>query len=122
MRGIGVDILAISRLTPLEGKWDNPFFIRVFTEEEYRFCMADPNPLRAFAAAFAVKEAVFKALSLPAEGVRLRDIEVGRSDIGQPTAVLHGDLARRAAENGIRQLHVSLTYEENMVVAFAAAE
>lgn len=122
MKGIGIDILAISRLTPLEGQWNDPFFVNVFTEAEYRSCMAAPRPLQAFAATFSVKEAVFKALSLSAEGVRLQDIEVSRSDIGQPTAVLHGDLARRAAENGIRQLHVSLTYEENMVVAFAAAE
>lgn len=122
MKGIGVDILAIDRLRPLEGLWDDPFFRATFTEAERAYCLAQSQPLRSFAAAFAAKEAVFKALGLPGDGVRLAEIETGRTAAGQPTATLRGTLAARARERGITALHLSLSYETELVTAFAVAE
>lgn len=122
MNGVGVDILAMDRLRPLAGQWDDPFFNSVFTESERSYCLAQVDPLRAFAGIFASKEAVFKALSLSGDGVRLQQIEIGRSKIGQPTVTLHGLLAKRAAENGGSCVLLSLSYERDTVVAFAVSE
>ena len=69
MHHIGIDILRLGRLRPMDGQWDDPFFRRTFTVSEQQHCQAQPQPLMAYAGMFAAKEAVFKALALGADGV-----------------------------------------------------
>lgn len=122
MAHIGTDILALSRLRNLDGRWEDPFFRKTFTPAERDFCLGRPDPLLAFAEAFSAKEAVFKALDLSAEGVRLDAIEILRDDKGRPTVTLRPPLDRLARDRGVSRVDLSISYETDYVLTAALAE
>jgi len=119
MLHVGIDIMYLDRLDGLDGQWDDPFFTRAFTPAERALCLGSPNPLRAFAEGFSGKEAVFKALGLPAQGVRLDRIEILRNDFGQPTVELLEPLKSQAAQAGVSRVELSLSWERDLVAAAA---
>jgi holo-[acyl-carrier protein] synthase len=92
---------------------------RCFTAAEAAYCAAKPFPPQHFAARFAAKEAVGKALGIGM--TRWREVEVVRGR-GAPTIALHGRYARRAAELGVTNIQVSLTHGRDSAMAFAIAE
>ena len=122
MQNVGVDLLKINRLKPLEGKWDDPFFKKAFTEKEIEFCLNHERPLVAFCEGFAAKEAVFKSLGMDGDSVRFDSIEILRNEIGQPTVTLLSPLDEKAKALGINRVALSLSYEEDAVIAFAISE
>ena len=76
-----------------------------------------------YAARFAAKEAVLKALGAGLGACGFHDIEVVRDDeSGAPSLVLHGAAAALAAERGAAALHLSLTHTETRATAFVVAE
>lgn len=121
IHGIGVDILSMERLRALMNTPDDPFF-RVYTAAERTEALAAPDPLCYYAGRFAAKEAVFKALSLSGDRVRLSDIETLRGAYGQPTVTLHGELKRHAAAQSITAIHLSLSNDPPYVIAYAVCE
>ena len=122
MQHVGIDIVYISRFRHLDGSWDDPFFRKTFTPAETAFCLSSSHPLVSFAEAFCAKEAVFKSLGMESDAVRLDQIEILRNGIGQPTVTLLPPLEEKAKENGITRVHLSLSYEEDLVAAFAVSE
>jgi holo-[acyl-carrier protein] synthase len=73
-----------------------------------------------YAARFAAKEAVAKALGTGfAEGVGWADIEVLRGGSGAPTVALHGGAARVAAQAGVTRVLLSLTHTRTTAGASA---
>ena len=61
LAGIGVDMLEIARMERTMRR--RPSFLRrVFTEEERAYCDACARPAEHYAARFAAREAVVKAL------------------------------------------------------------
>ena len=125
IRGIGVDIMELSRLEALEGKWDDPFFRRIFTEAERAEAAARETEsgsraaLRYFAGRFAIKEAVAKALNAQGVEVEFPQVETLSLPSGAPHARIIGSAAALVGQTA---LHVSLSHEENVVVAFCVAE
>ncbi|HIS40937.1 MAG TPA: 4'-phosphopantetheinyl transferase superfamily protein [Candidatus Aphodovivens avistercoris] len=125
IRGVGVDLVAPARLEALEGKWDDPFFRRIFTEAERaeaaaREAEAGPRAaLRYFTGRFAVKEAVVKALNTEDVVVEFPQIETLTAKTGAPTTRLVGDASPLDARF---KLHVSLSHEEQLAMAIAVAE
>ena len=69
-----------------------------------------------YAARFAAKEAVAKALGtgIWAEGVNWTDIEVGREASGKPVIILHGMAKEHAGEAACL---VSLTHTRDLAMA-----
>jgi len=68
---IGIDIQKISEFEDVsEG-----FLKKIFTENEISYCSGKSKPAQHFAARFAVKEAIIKALSQFEEKVNYKDIE-----------------------------------------------
>jgi len=120
--GIGTDFLHLSRLEPLKNSWDDSFFLRTYTDEERKAALARPEPLLYFADRFAGKEAVYKALSLPPELDRLKEIEILNNDAGRPFVRLYGKIADYAASVGVQRVLVSLSYDGDTAVAFALCE
>ena len=122
MHHIGIDILRLDRLRPLDGQWDDPFFRRTFTVSEQQHCQAQSQPLMAYAGMFAAKEAVFKALALPPDRVRLQHIEISHGENGEPLVTPLPPLDGMAAERGITHIALSISYEADMAAAIAIAE
>ena len=69
-------------------------------------------PAPSLAARLAAKEAAFKALAGSEEARRIgwRDLEVERESDGRPRLILHGRAEARAAELGVRRIHLTLTH------------
>lgn len=119
--GVGVDMLEISRMERVMGRRPN-FVRRVFTEEERAYCDNTAHPAEHYAARFAAREAVVKALGTGfAEGVSVRDISVGRDESGRPRALLTGRAAEVAKEKGVREIALSISHTHDVAVANAIA-
>jgi|MGYP000309458489 holo-[acyl-carrier protein] synthase len=116
--GVGVDVMEIARFA--EALARRPRIAeRCFTEAEAAYCAAKPFPPQHYAARFAAKEAVGKALGIGM--TRWREVEVIRGR-GAPTIALHGRYAERGRQLGVTRIHVSLTHGEQSAIAFAVAE
>jgi|UniRef100_UPI00378462CC holo-[acyl-carrier protein] synthase len=114
--GIGIDLVEVPRIRELLEKHGQRFKERTFTAGEIAYCDACAEPAMHYAARFAAKEAVAKALGtgLWAEGVIWTDIEVVREASGKPAIVLHGAAKQHAAE---AICLVSLTHTRDLAMA-----
>jgi len=121
--GIGVDRVVIQRIERSLERYGERFEQRIYTAEEIAQAKAKGNPGRRFAMLFAAKEAVSKALGTGFhQGVAPHQIEMIHQPSGQPAVTLHAG-AKRAAEGlGIVRVHVSLTDDDGVAMAFAVAE
>lgn len=120
--GLGVDIVEIDRMRRILDR--TPSFARkVFTQGEQDYCNAKANPATHYAARFAAKEAVCKALGtgILTDGITMQDVEVIRDSRGKPAVALHGAAARIAADQGVVDVPLSLTYTHSVAVANAVA-
>lgn len=117
--GIGVDMLEIARMERVIAR--RPSFLRrVFTDEERRYCEAHARPAEHYAARFAAREAVLKALGTGfAQGIGLHDVSVRNDESGRPIAVLSGRAAQIAAEKGVQEIALSLSHTREVAVANA---
>lgn len=96
------------------------FATKVFTEEERSVCEAAPRPPEHYAARFAARRAVLKALELTsADGVRLHDVSVGLSDAGRPVALLDGVVRDAAQQQGVTEIALSLSFTHEVATAMA---
>lgn len=120
MIGIGVDLVEIDRFRVALDR--TPGLIeRCFTAEEADYALRRRDPSERFAVRFAAKEAVMKAMGVGLGEVRMRDIEVFRSDSGAPSVVLHGSAADHAASMGINRWLLTLTHTARTAEAIAVA-
>ncbi len=118
--GIGVDVIEIHRI---RAAVQNPrtgarFCARVFTDGERAYCARRHNAAESFAARFAAKEAVMKALG---RACGWREIEVVRTT-GPPVIRLHGRAAARAATLGVGRVWLSLSHAREVAIAYVVAE
>lgn len=84
----GVDIIEISRVKDSIENLGDSFLNRVFTKKEIEYCEGrGKSKYEHYAARFAVKEAVFKALSEMVDdkySITWKDIETLNDDQGRP--------------------------------------
>lgn len=121
---IGTDIIEVERVRRAvdHASWGNRFRERVFTPGEIAYCLRRQRYAESFAARFAAKEAVMKALGTGyGQGVWWRDIEVVRGG-GRPAIVLHGGALARAEAIGASRWHLSLTHTAGQAMAHVIAE
>ncbi len=118
--GLGVDIVEIGRFASAMERGGQSFLDRLFLTSEQAYCSPQREPARCYAARFAAKEAVAKALGTGI-GAQLewRNIEICRKESGEPFVVLHGTGAETAAGLGISQILLSISHSENYTVANA---
>jgi holo-[acyl-carrier protein] synthase len=121
--GIGVDIVDIRRVRGVLERQGDRFVRRVFTAAEQDYCRAHRDPSPYFAARFAAKEALFKALGTGwARGVTWRDAEVQRQESGAPRLMITGCARKLADQQGARRTHVSLSHSEETAIAVVILE
>jgi holo-[acyl-carrier protein] synthase len=118
--GLGIDLVEVSRIRALLLKSGDRFKDRVFTPSEVAYCDSCADGAMNYAARFAAKEAVAKALGTGfSNGVSWRDIEVLRSDVGMPSVRLHGGAIPVAEELGVAKILVTLTHTATAAAASA---
>jgi holo-[acyl-carrier protein] synthase len=121
--GIGVDMIEISRVRELIEQRGDSFIKRTFTEEEIAYCGRFRNAAEHYAGRFAVKEAVFKALGTGwSQGVSWLQVETVCAESGAPEVRLSGRAAERAAAQGMRRAHVSISHTRDNAIAYVVLE
>jgi holo-[acyl-carrier protein] synthase len=118
--GVGTDLVDLDRFRHVLAR--TPSIVdRLFTPDEQHYARRRRDPTEPFAARFAAKEAVLKALGLGLGGVAFREIEVVRAESGQPSLVLHGAAAALARDRGVRHWLVTLSHTAHLAQAIAMA-
>ena len=116
----GVDITDISRISDLIERLGDRFLKRVFTDAEIRYCNSKAAPPQSYAARFAAKEAVFKAVGTGlVKGFSWHDIEVVNDEAGKPIIQLYHKTARLLAG---KRLHLSLSHTNKLAIAMVVVE
>jgi holo-[acyl-carrier protein] synthase len=117
--GLGVDICEIDRMERALARHPS-MAARVFTPEERAYCDSRARPAESYAARFAAREAVIKALG-GYRGRRWRDISVDRHPSGAPAILLAGNAQVRAEALGVGSVLITFTHERTSAVAFCVA-
>jgi len=115
--GIVIDLIEIHRL---KKAIENPLFVqRVFTPAERAYCDSRGRQNAAsYAARFAAKEAVMKALGTGLSGGGTwQDIEILPAEKGQPVMQLSGFFGELAQELHVSTVFVSLSHAQEFATA-----
>ena len=117
---VGLDLIEIARIRRALERYPR-FRERCFTEAEQAYCESRPNPAQSYAARFAGKEAVGKALGFGvARAFAWLDIEiVGRP---KPSVRLSGRLAAWAACMEAGAIDLSMTHSRDLASAVAVID
>lgn len=117
IRGIGTDILEISRFKKVMDKYPERFLNRIFTDAEQKYCFRYKDALAHLAARFSVKEAIAKALgSGIGRSLSFKDMIIERNDKGKPF-VRFSEKAQKKFQNP--NVEISISHCQKYVTATA---
>lgn len=116
----GTDIIEIDRIK--DAIKSDTFIKKIFTEKEIEYCESkkDPARIQSYAARFAAKEAIFKAISKVLHldyGMEWKSIEILKEETGRPYVNLKIDNIKK--QN--LKIDVSLSHIKDCAVATAVA-
>ena len=124
IQGIGIDMVTISEMDRILKRLSEGGIARMFTAAEVANSCYVSNSSEYLATRFAVKEAVFKAVSslLNDEPFDLRMVETLNREDGSPFVNENKQLRDILDRAGVRRLHISITTESDFATAFVIAE
>lgn len=123
IKGIGTDIVKISRINRVFKKYPKGFAERILHKNELKVFKSHKSPKTFLAKRFSAKEAVAKALGTGiAHGVAFQEIEISNNDNGQPILTLHGRTLEIAQELGVKNNFISLSDEHSYAIAYVVLE
>ncbi len=121
--GIGVDLVKVARLENGLARYGEHYADRLLAPEEHQDFFATTDPARFLAKRFAAKEAFSKAAGT---GLRhplhLRSIAVTHTPLGQPALRFDHELEAWLQARGITRHHLSISDEQDHVIAFVVLE
>lgn len=112
--GIGVDLVDVARFETAIANTPK-LKDRLFTEGE--------KSLNSYslAARFAAKEALMKAVG-KAQGLSFQEVQIIKDEYGKPSFELSGQSEITVLDRGIANLHLSLSHDGQMAIAYVIAE
>lgn len=116
IKGIGIDIIEISRVKEAVVKYSDKFLSKVYSPSEIIYCKR-LNQYRypELAVRFAAKEAYAKALGTGiGKGVSWTEVEVVNDELGKPYLAVSGKI--------LDNVHVSLSHSRDSAVAQVVIE
>lgn len=112
----GIDIIEIDRVKSSIEETNNKFIERVYTKNEIQYCESkNSQKYQHYAARFAAKEAVFKAISKTLENkydIEWKDIEIENDKNGRPMVNLKKEMS-----NKMNNMDISISHCKNYAVA-----
>ena len=119
--GVGCDMIEIARVQKAIVK--RSFVERVFAPEEIAYCESRGKQAAAsFAARFAAKEAVLKALGTGLRGGELTEIVITNDELGKPSVQLLGYHVQLAAKLGVKKIAISMSHSRETALAYVVME
>ena len=120
--GVGTDIIEVDRIERLISK-QKKFKERIFTPGEIEYCEHKINKTQNYAARFAVKEALLKAMGTGwREGVAFKEIEVVNNEKGKPELILSGTAKMITEKMGVTNIQVSISHLKDLAIGFVVLE
>lgn len=122
--GVGIDIVLVNRIGKMIEKFGEKFLTRIFTDGEIAYSDGhEKSRFQHYAARWAAKEAVFKALKGDWKtGIVWKEIEVKNETRGNPVIILHGAAEKVSKSLGITRLEVSISHTTESASAIVVAE
>lgn len=113
----GTDIVEIERIEDNIKKHGEKFLNKIYTPKEIEYCEnKKANKYESYAARFAAKEAVFKALDLDSrEKISWKEIEIINKNNGKPEIKLSKKI------DNLDYIEISLSHSKLYAVAYAIA-
>jgi len=122
IKGVGTDIIEVARVASKIQK-ESGFRELVFSAEEIKYCQTKTNKYEHYAARFAAKEALGKALGLGwAEGTTINEVEILNNIDGKPYINFLGETAKQIASLNLGNIHVSLSHIKTYATAIVIIE
>jgi holo-[acyl-carrier protein] synthase len=120
--GIGTEIVECLRVGRMIEQHGEVFLARVYTEREVRYCQARRRAIEHFAARWAAKEAILKALGTPwRRGIEWTDLEIEEDSAGAPQVLLGGATKELACNLRVANILLSLAHCRAYATAYAIA-
>jgi len=110
LKGIGIDVVDVSRFEKFNSKTKDNFLKKIFFEKELIYCFSFKKSAPHLAGFFSAKEAVSKAL-----GIKLfpfAEIEIRHGKDGEPIAFHKGKKL---------SIKISITHTDTIAAAIAVA-
>ncbi|NIR53155.1 holo-[acyl-carrier-protein] synthase [candidate division KSB1 bacterium] len=119
-KDLGVDLVDVHRIEKIIEKWGRRFLERIFTQNEIHRCNKRVTAAECFAARFAAKEALAKALGHGwCQHFSWTDVEVVNQESGKPHISVDGK-TKELVKN--KRIVLSLSHTETHAVAVVAVE
>lgn len=120
--GVGIDLVDVARIASMRLRYCDEFLKRNFCDFEIEYCEKFKSPDIHYAARFAAKEAIVKALGTGfSGGITPREVGVKNDANGAPCAVLGDAAAKRLKEIGASKILISITHLKDYAEAIAIA-
>lgn len=116
----GTDIIEIYRIKEAIETSKQVFINRIFTQKEIEYCESKKiMKYQHYAARFAAKEAVYKAISPNKYELCWKDIEIINNEVGKPEVFLHNELENIKNKLNIKKIVLSLSHCREYATASA---
>lgn len=117
----GTDIIEINRVKDsIDSDIGEKFIERIYTDDEINYCESRNNQkYQHYAARFAAKEAIFKAISSGLKNkfdIEWKQIEIKNDEDGRPYVILHNDVISK-----IEYIDLSISHCKEYATANAVA-
>lgn len=115
----GIDIVSVERLEQAASRHGDRFLNRIFTAGERAYCDSKRYKFEHYAARFAAKEAMMKAMEIRRKDrFRFKEIEVKRRPTGKPEIFLSEESRGRFGLPENAQIELSMAHERKYAVSF----
>jgi holo-[acyl-carrier protein] synthase len=120
---IGIDIIEVARIREVLARTPR-FVARVFTAAERSYCDSrGAVAAQHYAARFAAKEAVLKALQTGWRGgIAWQDVEIASRESGAPYLIFHGQVLELFGKSGATSAHLSMSHTSEHAIAQVVLE
>jgi holo-[acyl-carrier protein] synthase len=120
---IGIDIIEVARIREVLARTPR-FAERVFTAAERAYCDGrGAVAAQHYAARFAAKEAMLKALQTGWRGgIAWQDVEIAAQESGAPYLIFHGQVQELFEKSGATAAHLSISHTSEHAIAQVVLE
>ena len=120
--GIGTEIVECLRIAQMIERHGEDFLRRVYTHREIEYCSSRKTATQHYAARWAGKHAVLKAIGIVMSGeADWRDVELRSQPDGSVSVAFAGQLRDVCLSQGVEQISVSVGHCRSHASGFAIA-